>query len=51
MARLGWPGVFKQIGIRAVRCSSVTFLGLLMDGDITNWYQSQGTSTEPGWAG
>jgi hypothetical protein len=24
--------------------------GLLVVGDVTNWYQSHGFNTEPGWA-
>jgi hypothetical protein len=52
MARPGWSGVLKQIGIRAVRCSSVALPDKLcwVAGDVTNWYQSHGFNTEPGWA-
>jgi hypothetical protein len=40
-----------QIGIRAKRdVKEVVLPDLLVDGDVTKWYQSHGLNTEPGWA-
>jgi hypothetical protein len=40
----------SQIGIREKYVYRVMLPGLLVVGDVTNWYQSQGFDTEPGWA-
>jgi hypothetical protein len=38
-------------GIRARRgIEEVMFPGMLVVGDITNWYQSQHFNSKPGWA-
>jgi hypothetical protein len=39
-----------QIGIREKIVYSVMMPDLLVAGDVTNWYQSHGFNTEPGWA-
>jgi hypothetical protein len=42
---VGWLGTL-QIGIKAERCFHCGVVGRV----ATNWYQSQGFNTDPGWA-
>jgi hypothetical protein len=44
----GW-GCYKLVSEKKY-VYSVSMPDLLVVGDVTNWYQSHGFNTEPGWA-